>query len=397
MRTGSVLQGRRSHQKSRTGCQQCKQRKVKCGEEKPTCGNCRRHGVDCSFTLSSHTKGSAPNDNRPSPHSQTITPISTPRVIHSGSPNGGSQLQTATSPELHIPDLELLHHYTTSTAYTFSLHPLLQTFWRVEVPRIGFTAPYTLRAILAIAALHLAVLCPERRQFYVTQANTHHEAALKLATPEMANIGPDNSAPLFLLSALSSFISCAKPLKLGNFFLLEDNNIADWLLLIRGTGTILDFADESLKTGPLASMFAVRDQHQNFQTCRRHHILEELRQLILDEAQDQSMVHLYIGTLDEMNRSFIMCFEYHLRLETADVFVWLMRVPYDFLVLLKNYEPLALVILAYFCVLLHQLEWMWCIKGWSTHLLSQIYDQLSPTHRVWIRWPIEQIGFLPPT
>ncbi|GAB1198453.1 hypothetical protein APSETT444_007776 [Aspergillus pseudonomiae] len=160
-------------------------------------------------------------------------------------------------------------------------------------------------------------------QFYITQANTHHEAALKLATPEMANIGPDNSAPLFLLSALSSFISCAKPLKLGNFFLLENNNIADWLLLIRGTGTILDIADQSLKTGPLASMFSVRAQHRKCTTTKRHHVLEELRQLILAEVQDQHMVHMYIGTLDEMNRSYAMCLEHGLRLETADVFVWL--------------------------------------------------------------------------
>ncbi|KNG85600.1 putative C6 transcription factor [Aspergillus nomiae NRRL 13137] len=319
-----------------------------------------------------------------------------PGAIHSSSPGDCSQLQATASSELHIPDLELLHHYTTSTAYTFSLHPLLQTFWRVEVPRIGFTAPYTLRAILAISALHLAVLRPEQMQFYITQANTHHEAALKLATPEMANIGPDNSAPLFLLSALLSFISCAKPLKLGNFFLLENNNIADWLLLIRGTGTILDIADQSLKTGPLASMFSVRAQHRKFTTTKRHHVLEELCQLILAEVQDQHMVHMYIGTLDEMNRSYAMCLEHGLRLETADVFVWLIRVPYEFLVLLKNYEPLALIILGYFCVLLHQLEWMWCMKGWSSHLLSQIYDQLSTTHRVWIRWPMEQIGFLPP-
>ncbi|KOC16744.1 putative C6 transcription factor [Aspergillus flavus AF70] len=397
MRTGSGLKGRRSHQKSRTGCQQCKQRKVKCGEEKPTCCNCKRHEVDCSFAFSSQTKASNSIDNQISPRSRTITPLRTPGTIHSGPPGDNGPLQAAVSSELHIPDLELLHHYTTSTAYTFSLHPLLQTFWRVEVPRIGFTAPYTLRAILAISALHLAFLRPEKMQFYITQASTHHEAALKLATPEMANISPDNSAPLFLLSALSSFISCAKPLKLGNFFLLEDNNIADWLLLIRGTGTILDFADESLKSGPLASMFNVRAQHRNFSTSRRHHALEELHQLILTQVQDQHMLHMYIGTLDEMNRSFAMCLEHNLRLETADVFVWLMRVPYDFLVLLRNYEPLALVILGYFCVLLHQLEWMWCMKGWSTHLLSQIYDQLGPTHRVWIRWPIEQIGFLPPT
>ncbi|KFY40544.1 hypothetical protein V495_05380, partial [Pseudogymnoascus sp. VKM F-4514 (FW-929)] len=40
---------RRSHKKSRAGCQRCKLRKVKCDEAHPICGNCTKHGVPCDF------------------------------------------------------------------------------------------------------------------------------------------------------------------------------------------------------------------------------------------------------------------------------------------------------------------------------------------------------------
>ncbi|OOF93544.1 hypothetical protein ASPCADRAFT_151103 [Aspergillus carbonarius ITEM 5010] len=391
MRSSTQTRGRRSHQKSRHGCQQCKLRKVKCGEEKPSCTNCRRHGVTCSFAQGS----TAYHDRSPSCN-QAPTPQDYPRTIVSGSPGSDSQSQPAAAPNLAIADLELLHHFTTSTAYTFSHHPVLQSFWRVEVPQIGFTAPYTLRAILALSALHLATLRPEKSQSYIAQANIHHEAALKLATPQMANITPENSAPLFLFSALSTFIWCARPLELGNFLFWENHEIASWLVLIRGTGTILDFADEALKSGPLASMFSARARHRISEPDSHHQVLESLRHLVMADVQEEHMAKVYSSVIDEMNRPFILCLERNLKLETADVFIWLLRIPHEFLLLLKDYQPLAMVIVGYFCVLLHQLEWMWCMRGWSTHLLSQIYNQLSPAYRAWIRWPIEQIGFFPP-
>ncbi|KAE8350840.1 hypothetical protein BDV28DRAFT_159272 [Aspergillus coremiiformis] len=379
----STMKGRRSHQKSRTGCLQCKQRKVKCGEEKPSCGNCKRHGVDCVFAASGPTNASgSQDDHRSLPATQPHSPASESLPpISSGS-------------ELQIADLELLHHYTTSTAYTFSLHPLLQTFWRVEVPRLGFTAPYTLRAILAISAQHLAFLRPEKTKDYIAQASTHHKVSLQLATPEMAKINRNNSSPLFLFSALSTFIACARPLQPDT--IIEHGHVANWLLLIRGAGTILDFAEETLKTGPVGTMFRVRAEYLNFEPRGRHHALEDLHKLVQREEQDPHIRRMYSGAIDEMNRSYLMCMEHNLRLETADVFIWLIRVPYDFIALFQDHQPLAMVIVGYFCVLLHHLEWMWFMKGRSVHILSQIYARLSPTYRVWIRWPIEQIGFLPP-
>ncbi|OAX80659.1 hypothetical protein ACJ72_05003 [Emergomyces africanus] len=37
--------------RSRTGCWSCKARKVKCGEEKPVCLNCHRHGCRCDYSV----------------------------------------------------------------------------------------------------------------------------------------------------------------------------------------------------------------------------------------------------------------------------------------------------------------------------------------------------------
>ncbi|KAK6344070.1 hypothetical protein TWF696_007716 [Orbilia brochopaga] len=43
--------GREIRRRSRNGCWNCKARKVKCGEEKPRCGNCVRLGEDCDYKI----------------------------------------------------------------------------------------------------------------------------------------------------------------------------------------------------------------------------------------------------------------------------------------------------------------------------------------------------------
>ncbi len=66
-----------------------------------------------------------------------------------------------------------------------------------------------------------------------------------------------------------------------------------------------------------------------------------------------------------------------------------------FIEMLDQRSPPALVIFAHFVVLLKYLGSCWWMQGWSTHLLQEIWSLLDQEHRVWIRWPIEEIGWLP--
>lgn len=67
----------------------------------------------------------------------------------------------------------------------------------------------------------------------------------------------------------------------------------------------------------------------------------------------------------------------------------------QFIEMLNQRSPLALVVFAHFAVLLKYLGSCWWMQGWPTHLLQEIWEHLDQEHRVWIRWPIEEIGWLP--
>ncbi|GIK05172.1 hypothetical protein Aspvir_009275 [Aspergillus viridinutans] len=370
------MRGRRTHRKSRHGCQQCKARKIKCDEVKPTCRNCSKHAVDCTYSL--------PSGGSPLAQGQETSPQA-------------SNLSSCGPSDLAVHDLELLHHFSTSTAYTFSQHAAIQTFWRIDAPQIGFAAHYTLRAMLAISALHMAYLRPAQRQLYVSQAEAHHSVALKFVTSNMTQLINENSSAVFLFSILTSFFSCAKPRKLEDLLLFQQGRISEWLLLFRGTGTIVEYAQEELRSGPLAALLNIRQRRSDYRSTlstQGQPFMNDLEELVREEVKDQQELQIYLGAIQEMRVSYALWSDTGVW-ETGDVFVWLLLVSEEFLMFLREQRYVALVIFGYFCPLLRRLEWMWWLEGWSVHLLSRIHGLLDKEHRTWIQWPMEQLGWRP--
>jgi hypothetical protein len=101
----------------------------------------------------------------------------------------------------------------------------------------------------------------------------------------------------------------------------------------------------------------------------------------------------YRHSVDELNKSSTAVFELP-KCEVADVFIWFYQISDEYLIFLWRQRPAALVIFAYYCLILKQLEWTWWIEGWSAHIMGGIYDLLDDRHLVWLRWPI---GWIPPT
>ena len=185
----TIPPGRRSHRKSRhrvLAMQEAKGQGKKsinafvrwklillcqCDETQPHCRNCNRHGVVCSFARPLTVASTSQVDLAESPRS-----ISGPESAESGVASNTAQnppslpslpsrpMVTPFPSTLAVFDLELLHHYTTSTCYTLSRSPAVQAIWRDEAPRIGFEMPPVLHTILALSALHLGKSDESRRE-----------------------------------------------------------------------------------------------------------------------------------------------------------------------------------------------------------------------------------------
>lgn len=129
-----------------------------------------------------------------------------------------------------------------------------------------------------------------------------------------------------------------------------------------------------------------------------HALVQELRFILAYlEPDDESDV--YVTEIDNLSRSFhAVAAERGSggHASTQVVFVWLYKLSDEFLDCLRQREPMALTIFAYFVVLLKELEGAWYLQGWVEHLIAGIYHALSPGTRTWVRTPVERVGWIPP-
>jgi hypothetical protein len=151
---------RRSHKKSRAGCRRCKNRKIKCDEVHPRCGNCAKHGVPCDFSnpdvleeLAVTTNTSTESIGAPTPspaptvnfNSGPRTPLTRPRAPSSPArpprPNPSPPTSVYSQPSItssthtidhgadhgeRMLELRLMHHYTNVTSKTLLTNSPLQ-------------------------------------------------------------------------------------------------------------------------------------------------------------------------------------------------------------------------------------------------------------------------------
>ncbi len=267
---------------------------------------------------------------------------------------------------------------------------------RISMPKMGFTHPFVLHSLLSVSALHLSRFKKEAADFYVSQAEHHYAIALNIATSLMPNIDQDNCAALYSFATFCSTYHLAMGPKSGDFLLFTDNGVAEWRLLFRGVRAIIEANLWLLQKSELAPMFEVSIRQLGLPSGSNPH-LQDLREHIVETSSDHPKFDLYIKTLDLLGESYLLSPTTGARGQSSLplTFTWLYRVSDEFVQSLQEREPIALVIFAHFCVLLHDMSFNWWLTGWVDHLMSGIYSCLSGEHKIWLSWPIEEIGCIP--
>ncbi|KAG4425422.1 hypothetical protein IFR04_001341 [Cadophora malorum] len=204
---------RRSHKKSKAGCQRCKNRKIKCDEVHPTCGNCLKHGVSCDFECPETPASISTPFAAPSPHMGSASAASTPHSNSTVMPmyqTPTALVRAHSNPAVSRSlEFKLLHHYTALTSQTFSDTKEQNHVWQVDIPTIAYDAQYLMDAILAVSALHLRSIHPEDHSLirashgYMASSIAQYSNLLNQGLSEM------NAEALFSTSALIAFQASA--------------------------------------------------------------------------------------------------------------------------------------------------------------------------------------------
>lgn len=298
-------------------------------------------------------------------------------------------------------DLELLHNFTTSTCYTLSSKPDLKSLWQVVIPQLAFSQDFLMRGLLAISALHLAHFAPqEKRGRFAAQAAMQQDRALTAVRPAMSNVTKDNCDALFVFSTTVIVFTFAQPRVPGALLFVgsHDRGMAEWLLLIRGVHPIIISAWDWIAGGPVSALLnsGRGSPHPEYLGPPESDRLVELSQLIKETTIDEAELDAYEDAIQKLRICFSAVGGDTRICHLAPAFSWPIRISDEYMGLLRKHTPAALAIFAHYSVLLKKLDGFWWVQGWGTSLLSTIYSLLRNEYRLWIRWPIQECGWIPP-
>ncbi|KAJ4047684.1 hypothetical protein NW760_007652 [Fusarium oxysporum] len=207
------------------------------------------------------------------------------------------------------------------------------------------------------------------------KANVHWEEALRLASPLLSRVTESNCAALYVFTIITCLHTLALGPRPGEVLLFNQNGPSHWLTLFRELRSIeqaCDFA--SVQNEELHALFPLSDPELDKAPAKA---LDPSVQEALDAFA--SFVDMNVTKDDERFESLVEA----------------LTLLHHYLKLVQATDPVALLLFAYFVVLIKRLECAWLVRDWPTHLVSEIYACMPLAKRFWLSWPMDQVGWLP--
>ncbi|KAI0542174.1 hypothetical protein GGR58DRAFT_497527 [Xylaria digitata] len=427
---------RRSARKSRYGCKECKRRHVKCDETKPSCANCLVRELPCSFASTSslptlpnitttslspdaHLSGAYRRDEdrdeaqhsnssmlplpsrrgMPNPTTyddayELVPPLSQDRVILALPSPVNYTLPEPTFQPFQLCHLELFHHFEHDMWRVVSLDDVMGKRFMAMASRQAIAIPYLMDQLLAFSALHMCTYRPPHQaSFYREEATRLQTRALGLFNAAMATVTTSDGLPAFLFSILLSHHALFDTLSTRTDFPTFLDKLVACFHLCAGVRTIAGKSWNSIITQchqqmgmSLSNKWMLDTGPETIFTKKLAH----LRSLIKDTTTDPSIFTPCTEALDLLrNISSVGDTFKPGTFRNIIVLRWAVVVPLDFVKLIEQRRPEALVITAYYAVLIHNARDFWVFGDAGAFIIHSITRFLGSYWAEWLAWPNE--------
>lgn len=362
---------KRPHRKSRTGCRNCKTRKVKCDEGRPACRACVARRESCVYLVV------VPKGSRAAVASSAVV---APQVVR----------EPLFIPSGHdMVDMRLLWFYTAATYSCFSTGQMkersVDDILKVNIPQLAFGHRFLMDCVLGLAAMHANFLglrhmgvSRSRELLYRARAFEAYRKAVGAADPATF---PALVACSLLLCGLATHV-----------FRGEDARqlaILDWIVLWRGINSILDGTPphrlRRIGIGPLVYRPSV-----DLDASARHVPSLLLHMVASTGPEDPEFAlvepyYLALKYLGSLYRELANGFSQVLLLRVSTYFTF---VPKEFVDAARARRPRALVIIAHYLVFTKiRVQTCWWMDGISELEIPSICAYLGPEWADLLRVP----------
>ncbi|CZT12418.1 hypothetical protein WAI453_001780 [Rhynchosporium graminicola] len=358
------MPSRRAHKKSRLGCLECKKRKVKCTEVRPSCSYCIRSNCLCVY---------------PDPTTKAVVPKTPPDSTSGLSPQTLQSSEEAVD-TFDMLDLTLMHHFTAVTALCLFSGEQQTFVWQTDIHLKARTNPILMHGILSVAAIHLAFLEPSNALRYRVRAFHHHDIGIRLFNQQLSDITSTSAHILFHFAIMVVVWAYASPIIAEDELMLDD--IFSQLELARGCKTIFMLHWDSIRHTLIGSITSLTPRPTPYE-------------VLLPPAASRAFEHLRVKVTDPIYEPVIVRLEHMFMKaygEPDDVrtaFAWPCLIDEEVWSRFRAHETAALFLLAHYAMLLERNEgsWWW-ISGWSRRILSAVERVLSVSDKEALGWDI---------
>jgi hypothetical protein len=257
--------------------------------------------------------------------------------------------------------------------------------------------PFLLHAILAVSSLHLSYLNPNESKHHLQTAAEHQARALRLFRAVVEAPSHDKAIPAFICSALFAYYYFTSPMDAGMLLFNEERDgPPDWMQPLRGCGALVHLfkSNQATFTGfrkfseAFDSVYNVPKDVEDYEFSTKA-VLRILRDQF---AQGDEEREIYFTAIKELERCFAVSDQGAITSQKAAVLMFTVSVSTDFLNRLHQKTQPALVIMAFWCVLMHRVPKMaWLENGKATEMLDVLMGLMTPESLGLIQWPREKI------
>lgn len=291
-----------------------------------------------------------------------------------------------------IGSIELLHHWYTATHAAMTPEPDQQEMWKTTAVRYGLSYPFLLHEILALAALHKATYEPERQDVHLTRSTELQSDALQRFR-DVKKTDESNCIPVFLFSALLGVHLLAdrsrtQGLSFGEYL----EHILGCISLLRSVmKLVLREWTPYFKASDISPLIRGPNPQPPYDNIPRE--CHSLNALIEESDLGPSSINAYNAAIDRLFWLFSLTDVPSATHDTARWAVgWPVQLPDEYIVLLNQRRPEALIILAYYGVVLHFYRKAWTIGDTGASLIKAVSAQVGSFWERWLAWPLQVVN-----
>ncbi|OKP11405.1 hypothetical protein PENSUB_3097 [Penicillium subrubescens] len=395
---------RRSHRKSRGGCANCKQRRVK------------KQKLDCDYTAQpARTKDehqvvgqliiSHPDlmsrESLSSSMSLQIVAEKLIEVLQVSRAASGPGLNSRPGSQTTGRLLEALQHFNLNTvaSYSSKKNPSNMDMMRVKMTKLAFETPFLMHAIIGIATTHLCSVVPNNSQYKITEAHHWAQAIHQYSNEVSSGVTKENMDKLYsaciLLTVHSFMLPEFNPR--SSFVFSNDPTVLNWLLLQSGLRYLLErttpWMSESIWW---ATFMDSRVPDIDFEDKRpgREDLDPDFADLCGITESSTVDNNPYLWPLRML--SWLLVIEMSPK-SSQTYNMWMGRLEPEYYECLLAKDPPALILLAWWLALVCHVDEWWMVnraRSECTAICMLLEDSLDPLVLKLLEFPAESCGYL---